>query len=474
MQHASVAPKPPALPDPAVLAAKAHSFLVSGRPGAAHPLVRALRFAGGDPQVSTALGARCLFAQGRRTEALALLDAEIDASKPSSALLFARAELRAQAADVLGAALDAADALLLAPDDTRAKTLLGRALLHLRRPADAVACLREALRAKPHDAQGYLDLVAALDAAGRPDEGEAVLAAALAIPLASPALHSAAILRRVRAGDLEAAVSIAAAARQRMCLEASGYELLGHALRGLGRQDDAADAYAHALKLAPENRSLRHLAAAAGRYRADDHAPPDYIRSLFGDYPGLSDDQRGRLGALVPDLARHVNARCADDVGAVLDLGCGAGPLPCACTPGPAWIGVDLSPHMLRRARATSHYTELHEADIPDYLQAETRRFSLVCACDVLPYFGPLIALFRAVGDRMAPGAQFIFTFERLAPGPDEVRLGVTGRYAHTAAHVAAAANAAGLSLALLEPASPCCDGALFGQTNLCIVECPA
>ncbi|MBV9749154.1 MAG: tetratricopeptide repeat protein, partial [Acetobacteraceae bacterium] len=271
-------------PDPLALAVKARALLDQGRPGAARPIIAALRPAGADGAAVAEMEARLLVAHGRAHEAIAVLSAGLDETGPSLALHLTRAELYLLSGDAVGAARDAAEAVILARGNAAAKALLGRALLLIGRAADAVTCLEEALAARPHAAPVRLDLAAALDAGARPGASEAVLADGIALDPDNAALHSAALLRRIRAKDFTAVVAMAVAARRNAALDACGCGLMGHALSSLGRYDEAADAYAEALKLAPEDRYLRHLVASAGRCDAGDRAPPEYVRMLFDEY----------------------------------------------------------------------------------------------------------------------------------------------------------------------------------------------
>lgn len=460
-------------PDPSALALKARALLDQGRPGAARPLVLALRPAGAEEAVAIEMEARLLLAQGRALEALAALDAGFEETGPSPALCLARADLRLRAGDAVGAACDAADAVILARDNVAAKALLGRALLLLGRSADAVACLDEALAAVPSAVATRLDLAAALDAAGQPQAAEAVLAAGIALAPGNAALRSAALLRSVRANDFTAVVAMAVSARRSAALDACGFGLLGHALSSLGRHGEAADAYVEALKLAPEDPYVRHLVASAGRCDAGERAPPEYVRALFDGYADRFDRHLIHLGYRVPGLLRRRFAQSAPVGGPVLDLGCGTGLLALTCKDlAPCdWIGVDLSSRMLDAARAKALYAELHEADLLAFLAGETRAFPLILAGDVLCYFGPLASPLRAVQPRLAPGGRFIFTVERLAPGGEAACLGRTGRYAHSEAHIAAAARDAGLEIVSLDEDTLRLDGSMPVHGLVAVLE---
>ena len=371
----------------------------------------------------------------------------------SPSLHLLRAELHLQAGDAVAAALEAADLVIADTGDANAKEFLGRTLLRLGRPSEATRCLGEVLRVRPDSEPLRLSLAYALASAGEPEGAVAVLADGIALNPCSSALRSAAMSHRLHTRDWESVVATAASARKHAALDAAGWASLGHALRSLGRQGDAAGAYATAAKLAPEDPCLRHLAAAAGRGTAAERAPPEYVLALFEGHPGFSDQQRGRFGECVPGVMRAMCAWARPDVGPTLDLGCGTGLLAIACVDmwRPHWVGVDLSRRMIQEARATSLYEELHETDLLSFLVSETRNFPAVCASDVLSYFGPLDPVLGAVRERMAWGSRLIFTFERLASDGDEGCLASTGRYAHTEKHVAAAAASAGLAVLAFE-----------------------
>ena len=446
-----------ARPDPVVLAAKVRSLLDQGRPDAARPLIAALRALGAEITLATELEARCLFAQERTDEAIAVLTAGLDAVGPSAALYLTRAELRLRVGEGAGAASDAAEAVICDPSNAGSKALLGRALLQLGFAVDAALCLREALAAAPRIATTRLDLADALDKAGSPNTSEAVVTDGVALDPGDASLRSAALLRRIRAGDFTSALAIGVDARCNAALDACGYGLVGYALASLGRHEEAAEAYVEALKLAPEDPYVRHLVAAAGRCEAGERAPPDYVRVLFDGYARRFDDHLVHLGYRVPGLVRRALAQHPVLEGPVLDLGCGTGLLAVACkdlSRGGTerdWVGVDLSPRMLDGARAKALYAELHEADILAYLVHETRAFPVILAGDVLCYFGRLGPLFRAVQPCLAVDGKFVFTVERLPPGEEEVHLGRRGRYIHSAGHLASAAREAGLTVVSLD-----------------------
>ena len=116
-------------PDPAQLARRVQEMIATGRVHAARPLMAALRRLVPPSAQLHDMEARLLLREGRVPEALAELDAGIALDGASVELLISRADARMQAHDVLGAAADASDAVILAPGNGRAKAVLGVVLL---------------------------------------------------------------------------------------------------------------------------------------------------------------------------------------------------------------------------------------------------------------------------------------------------------------------------------------------------------
>jgi predicted TPR repeat methyltransferase len=143
-------------------------------------------------------------------------------------------------------------------------------------------------------------------------------------------------------------------------------------------------------------------------------------------------------------------------IGPVLDLGCGTGMAAVALADLPLgpWIGVDLSPRMLRLAAAKRLYASLHDGDIIDFLVGDPRQWGLILAADVLCYLGALEPLFAAIYPRLLPGALFIGSAEELVGpyfGNGDWALGRQGRFAHARDYIAGAAGAAGLTVRAID-----------------------
>ncbi len=443
--------------DAASLTARVAALIERGRFGAARPLLAAARRLGPPTPRLAELSALLALHEGRLDVALAELDAAVAADPAHAGLRKCRADLRRQTGDRDGAMADAAEAVLLDRDDPAGKALLGVLLLERDRAAEAVICLAEAVATAPADPSYREGLAAAQEAGGDAAAALATLIAGIAVAPARVELRNAAILLAVRRRDFTAATELAEAARQAGVADACTFGLKGHALSSLGRHEEAAEAYAEALKLGPDDPYVRHLVAASGMLPGAPRAPVDYLRTVFDGYADRFELHLISLGYRVPGLIRaalgqHDAVAAGKPLDAVLDLGCGTGLAAVAISdlPVTSLVGVDVSPRMLAHAAAKQLYAELVEDDLPHMLAEDARRWSVVLASDVLCYFGALSDVLAAVHARLAPGGWLIFSVEERLDGGGWV-LQRQGRYAHAMDYVASAVRAAGYAVRTLE-----------------------
>lgn len=448
-----------AAPDPANLARRIREMTAAGRVHAARPLLAALRRIAPPTAELCDMEARLLLREGRIADALAALDAGIAAEASSVELRLSRADARLQAQDVPGAAADAADAVILAPANAQAKAVLGVVLLEMNRPEDALPCLREAVAADPARPSCVRALSVALERTGDADAAAAALADGIARCPGDVALRTAAIMvamRRRRFGD---AADLAEAARQAGVADACVFGLRGHALSSLGRHAEANDAYAEALKLAPEDPYVRHLVVAAGMLPQAARAPAPYLEAVFDGYASRFEFHLIGLHYRVPGLLRaalleHCPALArGEPAGPILDLGCGTGLMAVVLSDLPAGpiTGVDISDGMLAEARAKNLYAALVHAELEAFLARDATAWPIVLAADVFCYFGALGNALALVHARMPPGGKLLFTVEELdGDEPRGWRLGRQGRFAHHPDYIARAAAAAGFALSTM------------------------
>jgi predicted TPR repeat methyltransferase len=430
-------------------------MLRAGRLEAVRPLLTALRrVAPASPDVAE-IEARLLRHDGRLSDAVAALSAALVSYPDNHPLLLYRAELRLGLGEVLGAADDAAAAVMIAPGDVSAKALLGVALIQLGRFDEAMVCLRESVAAAPLHPGFRCAFAHALDRLGRRDEARAMLLEGVSRNPGSVELRVAAIMTAMRQDKFAEAAELAEAACHAGAADARVFGLLGHAMSLMGRDDAAADAYEEALKLAPEDHYVRYLVAASGRRQAATRAPAVYIETVFDGYAGQFEDHLIGLGYRVPGLVRAALLRHrpglghGEAVGPVLDLGCGTGLVGVVLSDLPVrdLTGIDLSARMIERARAKNLYQSLRHEDIeaalglmPGHPPASAHgKWAIIVAADSLCYFGDLAAVMAGAFERLRPGGLFIFSVEDLASARPDANskaawlLGPRGRYAHRA-----------------------------------------
>jgi predicted TPR repeat methyltransferase len=444
--------------DADALRGRAAQLIDAGRPEAARPLLAAAHLLAPPSPELALTDARLALSGGAWDQALRALDSGIAAAPAHPGLRKCRANLRQRMGDREGAARDAAEAVICDPADPQGKAILGAAMLGLSRVGEAVACLAEAVAGAPRDFDFREALSSALEKAGDPATALLVLTDGIDPCPASVSMRNAAILLCVRRRDFNQAVRLAEKARSVGIADACTFGLKGHALSSLGQHDDAAIAYQDALKLGPEDPYVRHLVVSSGARPESKRAPEGYIRAVFDGYADRFEPHLISLGYRIPGAIRtllrvHPKIVAGQQIGPVLDLGCGTGMAALAIGDMPLgpFTGVDLSPRMLAHARVKQLYAELREGDIITDLAAHPQRWPLIVAADVLCYFGALEEFLAIVHQRLEPGGWLVFSVEEMLPDHDGVvpgngnwALHRQGRYTHAEHYVYEAVCAAG------------------------------
>ena len=189
--------------------------------------------------------------------------------------------------------------------------------------------------------------------------------------------------------------------------------------------------------------------------------PQAYVQTLFDQYaPRFESSLVDELGYRGPKLLFHavLSVRAAARKPAffkcAIDLGCGTGLAASAFAKGvDHFIGVDLSPRMIERSRATGLYAGLDVADMLQGLRARPDASAdLILAADAMVYVAELAPVLAEAARVLAPGGLLAFTTE--THDGEGVVIGQGLRYAHAAAYVRATVESAGLELPLLEDRS--------------------
>ena len=262
-------------------------------------------------------------------------------------------------------------------------------------------------------------------------------------------------------GDLAAAADLLQQAIELAPGFASAWFTLGEIREQLGERDAAIAAFRKAREADADDRhgaSLRLMLLGAEQVSA---MPPAYVRALFDQYApkfesALVDDLGYRGPALLfkAVLAARRAVRKPAFFKRAIDLGCGTGLAATAFAKEvDHFIGIDLSPRMIEKARATGLYAELEVTDMLEGLRSRSEASAeLILAADAMVYVADLAPVLREVGRVLVGGGLVAFTVE--THGGDGVVIGEGLRYAHGAPHVRASIEAAGLALSELEDLS--------------------
>jgi predicted TPR repeat methyltransferase len=254
-------------------------------------------------------------------------------------------------------------------------------------------------------------------------------------------------------GDLVAAADLLDQAVELAPAFMSAWFTLGEIREQLGERDAAIAAFRKARAADasdPHGAGLRLMRLGAEEISA---MPPAYVRTLFDQYAprfdrALIDD----LGYRGPSLlfkavlaARHAVKKPAFFKRAI-DLGCGTGLAASAFAKEvDHFVGIDLSPGMIEKAKATGLYAELEVNDMLEGLRARPEASAdLVLAADAMVYVPDIVPVLVEVGRVLAAGGLLAFTLER--HGGDGVILGGGLRYAHSPGYVRNSLAAAGLT----------------------------
>jgi predicted TPR repeat methyltransferase len=263
-------------------------------------------------------------------------------------------------------------------------------------------------------------------------------------------------------GDLPAAADLLEQAIELAPDFTSAWFTLGEIRGQLGERDKAIAAFRKARDSDPgdQHGARLHLIRLGDAEMAE--MPKAYVQALFDQYAPrfehtLINDLGYRAPALIfkAVLAARVAAKKPAYFKHAIDLGCGTGLAAAAFSKQvDRFTGIDLSPGMIKEARATGLYAELEVADMIEGLRGRAdASANLIVAADAFVYLSDLTPVLSEARRVLVSGSPLAFTLETHDGGG--VVLGEGLRYAHAADHVRSAIAKAGLKLLTLEAASP-------------------
>ncbi|RVC83668.1 methyltransferase domain-containing protein [Mesorhizobium sp. M4A.F.Ca.ET.022.05.2.1] len=259
-------------------------------------------------------------------------------------------------------------------------------------------------------------------------------------------------------GDPTAAAELLLGALELAPQWSAGWFRLGEMQEAAGQPDQAAQAWAMALRLEPADRLGAALKLQLAGKAPTAAAPPSaFVETLFDHYAESFEDMLvNKLGYRMPELLdQAIRSVRPGRLSLALDLGCGTGLMGERVRPiADRLEGYDISAAMLRKARAKGVYDRLVKADLQDLVYAGPKA-GLVVAADVFIYVGALEGIVRTVAGMLAEDGLFAFSVETLADtepaGGDSFALRPSRRYAHSEAYVRIVLAANGLSVRWLQ-----------------------
>lgn len=263
-------------------------------------------------------------------------------------------------------------------------------------------------------------------------------------------------------GDLPAAADLLEQALELAPNFTSAWFTLGEIREQLGERDQAIAAFRKAREADPGDRhgASLHLIRLGDEQLSE--MPKAYVQALFDQYAPrfehvLTNDLDYRAPSLIfkAVVAARVAARKPALFKHAIDLGCGTGLAAAAFAKQvDRFTGIDLSPGMIKEARATDLYAELEVADMIEGLSTKAdASANLVVAADAFVYLSDLAPVLTEARRVLVSDCVLAFTLE--THDGDGIVLGEGLRYAHAAEYVRGAIAKAGLKLLTLEPASP-------------------
>ncbi|SFN76990.1 Predicted methyltransferase, contains TPR repeat [Mesorhizobium sp. NFR06] len=234
---------------------------------------------------------------------------------------------------------------------------------------------------------------------------------------------------------------------------AAGWFRLGEMHEAAGHFDQAAQAWAMALKLEPADRlGARLKLQLIGKAPAAATPPSAFVETLFDHYADSFEASLvQKLGYGLPNfLGQAIRKARPGRFRLALDLGCGTGLMGERLRPFVDRLeGYDISAGMLKKAKAKGIYDLLAKADLQHFSHAGARA-DLVVAADVFIYLGALERIVAAVADALADDGVFAFSVETIADG-DDFALLPSRRYAHSEIYVRRVLAASGFTILSLE-----------------------
>lgn len=209
------------------------------------------------------------------------------------------------------------------------------------------------------------------------------------------------------------------------------------------------------LQIDPDHQAALHMLAALSG-TTPPSAPRQFVEEIFDKYAHRFDEHLEKaLGYTAPSaLATMVRDALPTllPFATALDLGCGTG------LSGASFreivkhlVGVDVSQHMLAKAREKNIYDLLEQDEIMAFLQRDDAHYDLFIVADVLVYLGNPQPLFATLARKTNKTGIIACSIEVTHAAGDYLLL-PSGRYAHNPLSLISCATTAGFTVLAHQP----------------------
>lgn len=346
-------------------------------------------------------------------------------------------------------------ALRVAPEYVDAHNNLGNIYREQDRLNEAEACYRRVIELTPENAAAYNNLGTVLRAKGLLAEAGAAYQKAIDLEpnFPNPFENLGNLLSQQ--GRVAEAVAHYSQAIVLNPDHPGCKKMLGIALSCIGKIEEAANVFREWADKEPDNPVARHLLAACSGKDVPQRADDAYVKQVFDNFAERFEERLESLEYQVPELISRAVDRIYDTPAGdldFLDAGCGTGLCGPLLRPYARRLeGVDLSPGMLVRAKATGCYDALEEAELTGFIGLRHDSYDVIVSADTLCYFGDLQEVMTAVAAALRPGGFFMFTVERAGEDDDKMpagyRINPLGRYSHQESYVRRVVTEGGMEL---------------------------
>ena len=207
----------------------------------------------------------------------------------------------------------------------------------------------------------------------------------------------------------------------------------------LKKSNSALTHYQIILNLNHQHAIADYMVSALTQQSTPDRAPLEYIKNLFDNYAFQFDTHlQDVLLYRTPELMRdELKPFLKKNKYNLLDLGCGTGLSgQCFIDVAEKLTGIDISPHMLNKAKEKACYDILIEKDILEGVTELKECFDLILCIDTLVYFGSLTHFFTKILSCLTIKGLLAFSIELSEKTISSYTLQPNGRYQHTEIYV--------------------------------------